>query len=176
MADIVDYGIVEGDVPYIWRVGGFMLLVAEGHGLLYCRELFGIQIRYGIREDCSGTRLLPCGELHAQEFDKIGTASLITRTTNDITQVQQVTIMILRMMAIAPMMCIGDCDGRVERPGTDDGASDRPADSGTGYFPYRQKGIPLFKAIQVKIDTLSRVFAGESDRNPGHPFLQPDGP
>lgn len=42
-----------------------------------------------------------------QEFDKIGTASLITRTTNDITQVQQVLVMILRMMISAPMMCIG---------------------------------------------------------------------
>ena len=84
--------------------------------MLYCRELFGIQIRYGIREDCSGTRLFPCREFHAQEFDKIGTASLITRTTNDITQVQQVTIMILRMMAIAPMMYRGIVMA-VSRPG-----------------------------------------------------------
>ena len=42
-----------------------------------------------------------------QEFDKLGTASLITRTTNDITQVQNVLTMMLRMMIMAPMMCIG---------------------------------------------------------------------
>ena len=42
-----------------------------------------------------------------QEFDKIGASSLITRTTNDITQIQQVLVIMLRMMISAPMMCIG---------------------------------------------------------------------
>lgn len=54
------------------------------------------------QRECSGmSRISP------QEFDKLGTASLITRTTNDITQVQNVLTMMPRMMIMAPMMCIG---------------------------------------------------------------------
>ena len=86
--------------------------------MLYCRELFGIQIRYGIREDCSGTRLFPCREFHAagirQDWYGIpdypyneryyaGTAghdhdpSYDGDSTDDVYR--------------------GHCDGRVERPG-----------------------------------------------------------
>ncbi|GAB6927665.1 ABC transporter ATP-binding protein [Paenibacillus sp. JCM 10914] len=159
MADIVDVGIVEGDIPYIWTVGGFMLLVALGG--MVC----SIIASYLASKSAAGFGKILRGRVFShvenftlQEFDKIGTASLITRTTNDITQVQQVTIMILRMMAIAPMMCIG---GIVMALSRDTGLTTvllvvLPVLALT-IFLIAKKGIPLFKAIQTKIDTLSRV-------------------
>lgn len=160
MADIVDLGIVKGDVPYIWKVGGFMLLVAIGG--MVC----SIAASYLASKSATGFGRILRGRVFShvenftlQEFDKIGTASLITRTTNDITQVQQVTIMILRMMAIAPMMCIGGIVMAISRdPGLTTVLLVVLPVLALAIFLIAKKGIPLFKAIQVKIDTLSRVL------------------
>lgn len=159
MADIVDKGITLGNVPYIWRVGGIMLLVASGG--VVC----AIAASYLASKAASGFGRIVRGRVFShvenftlQEFDKIGTASLITRTTNDITQVQQVTIMILRMMAIAPMMCIGGIVMAISRdPGLTTVLFAVLPILALAIFLIAKQGIPLFKAIQVKIDTLSRV-------------------
>ncbi|WP_342576186.1 ABC transporter ATP-binding protein [Paenibacillus sp. FSL M8-0142] len=159
MADIVDKGITLGNVPYIWRVGGVMLLVASGG--MVC----AIAASYLASKAASGFGRIVRGRVFShvenftlQEFDKIGTASLITRTTNDITQVQQVTIMILRMMAIAPMMCIGGIVMAISRdPGLTTVLLAVLPILALAIFLIAKQGIPLFKAIQVKIDTLSRV-------------------
>lgn len=159
MADIVDKGITLGNVPYIWRVGGIMLLVASGG--VVC----AIAASYLASKAASGFGRIVRGRVFShvenftlQEFDKIGTASLITRTTNDITQVQQVTIMILRMMAIAPMMCIGGIVMAISRdPGLTTVLLAVLPILALAIFLIAKQGIPLFKAIQVKIDTLSRV-------------------
>ncbi len=159
MADIVDKGITLGNVPYIWRVGGIMLLVASGG--VVC----AIAASYLASKAASGFGRIVRGRVFShvenftlQDFDKIGTASLITRTTNDITQVQQVTIMILRMMAIAPMMCIGGIVMAISRdPGLTTVLFAVLPILALAIFLIAKQGIPLFKAIQVKIDTLSRV-------------------
>lgn len=160
MADIVNVGIVKGDTSYIWRVGGFMLAVAAG-GMI-C----SIAASYLASKSASGFGKILRGRVFShvenftlQEFDKVGTASLITRTTNDITQVQQVTIMILRMMALAPMMCIGGIIMAVSRdPGLTVVLVAALPVLALAIFIIARKGIPLFKAIQIKIDNLSRVM------------------
>lgn len=160
MADIVNVGIVKGDTAYIWRVGGFMLAIAAG-GMI-C----SIAASYLASKSASGFGKLLRGRLFThvenftlQEFDKIGTSSLITRTTNDITQMQQVTIMILRMMALAPMMCIGGIIMAVSRdPGLTVVLLASLPVLALAIFIIARKGMPLFKAIQLKIDKLSRVM------------------
>lgn len=160
MADIVNIGIVKGDTPYIWKIGGFMLAVAAG-GMI-C----SIIASYLASKSASGFGRILRGRVFShvenftlQEFDKVGTASLITRTTNDITQIQQVTIMILRMLALAPMMCIGGIIMAVSRdPGLTTVLIAVLPILALAIFIIAKKGIPLFKAIQVKIDTLSRVM------------------
>ena len=108
MSDIVDKGVVKGDTDYIWRIGGLMLLVALGG--MACSigaSFFSAKSASGFGRLLRGKLFKHVSNFSLEEFDKVGTASLITRTTNDITQVQQVMIMILRMMVMAPMMCIG---------------------------------------------------------------------
>ncbi len=108
MADIVDKGVVTGDTDYIWKIGGFMLLVAAG-GMIcsIAASFYSAKAASGFGKLLRSKVFSHVSDFSLHEFDQIGTSSLITRTTNDITQIQQVLIMILRMMAMAPMMCIG---------------------------------------------------------------------
>jgi ATP-binding cassette subfamily B protein len=108
MADIVDNGIIKSDIGHIWRVGGIMMLIAIGGticaivGIFFSSRVatsFGKILRFKIFAHVE--------QFSLHEFDKVSTASLITRTTNDTTQVQQVLVVVLNTMITAPIMCIG---------------------------------------------------------------------
>ncbi len=160
MANIVNTGIVKGDTRYILQVGGLMLLVAGGSAI--CTILanylssktaagFGKNLRQQVFSQVTSYSL--------NEFDQIGTASLITRTTNDITQVQQILIFMMRMMVSAPMMCIG---GLIMAISKDAGLSlvfvvILPIVAAAFYF-FASKGVPLYRVMQLKLDNLNRVL------------------
>ncbi len=108
MADVVNNGMMKGDNGYIWKYGSYMLLVVLGSSMCaiigsYLSSITGMGYGRDIRDQVFSR--VESYSLH--EFDKIGTSSLITRTTNDITQVQTLVIMGLRFMVSAPLMCIG---------------------------------------------------------------------
>lgn len=160
MADIVNIGIVEGDNGYIVKIGAFMLLVAAGGVAvsIWASHLSAI-IASSLGRIIRGKLFTHVENFSLQEFDKVGTASLITRTTNDVTQVQQVLIMMLRMMVMAPMMCIG---GIVMAVSKDAKLSlviiaIIPILVGTILLIAR-KGMPLFKVMQTKLDKLNLVL------------------
>lgn len=160
MSEIVDTGIVKGDTQYILKVGGFMLLVAAGSGICVILASFlSSKVATSFGRDIRSKVFSRVESFSLNEFDKMGTASLITRTTNDITQVQQVTIMIMRMMISAPMMCIG---GIIMAVSKDAKLSlvlvaIIPVLAGI-IFIIARKGIPLFKSMQVKLDKLNLVL------------------
>jgi len=160
MADIVDTGIVKGDTGYILRIGGFMLLVAAGGAACSIMGSFlSSRTATGFGKILRRTVFSRVEGFSLHEFDKLGTATLITRTTNDITQVQQVLMMILRLMVSAPMMCIGGIIMAVSR---------EPKLSLIIVFAIpivvatvimiAGKGVSLFRAMQVKLDKLSLVL------------------
>ncbi|MDF2630059.1 MAG: multidrug transporter ATP-binding protein [Symbiobacteriaceae bacterium] len=159
MSDIVDKGIMAGDTDYIWRVGGQMLLVAlAGTAGAIISSYLSAKVASGYGKDLRRKVFTRVSSFSLHEFDKIGTATLITRTTNDITQVQQVWVMILRMMISAPMMSIG---GIVMAVSKDAKLSliivvVIPVLLGVIGF-LAAKGIPLFKVIQEKVDRLNLV-------------------
>ncbi|MCM3567716.1 ABC transporter ATP-binding protein [Neobacillus mesonae] len=160
MSDIVDKGVVTGDTDYIWKIGGFMLLVAAG-GMIcsITASYFSARAASGFGKSLRSKVFSHVGNFSLNEFDQFGTASLITRTTNDITQVQQVFIMMLRMMVMAPMMCIG---GIIMALSKDTKLTLVLAVA----IPVliiiilivQKRAIPLFKAMQVKLDKLNRVL------------------
>ncbi|MNH91726.1 putative ABC transporter ATP-binding protein [compost metagenome] len=160
MSDIVDKGIVQGDRSYIWRIGGFMLLVAAGGALCsIIASYLSAKVAAGFGKNTRSRMFNHVENFTLHEFDKLGTASLITRTTNDITQVQTVLTMMLRMMIGAPMMMIG---GIIMAISEDAKLSlifvvVIPLLVGAILF-IGMKGLPLFKAIQVKLDKLNRVL------------------
>ncbi|MFJ7726311.1 ABC transporter ATP-binding protein [Neobacillus sp. NPDC097160] len=160
MADIVDKGVVTGDTNYIWKIGGLMLLVAAG-GMIcsIVASFYSAKAAAGFGKLLRSKIFSHVGNFSLHEFDKLGTASLITRTTNDITQVQQVLIMMLRMMVMAPMMCIGGIIMAISKDAklTLVLAVALPILVIT-IVVIARKGMPLFKAMQVKLDNLNRVL------------------
>lgn len=160
MSNIVDKGIANGDVPYIWRVGGLMLFIALlGAICSIVVSFLASQVSGKFARDLRSKVFRHVENFSLQEFDRIGTASLITRTTNDITQVQNVLLMMMRMMISAPLMFIG---GLVMAVSKDAKLSlvlvvALPILAGTVAL-IATKGLPLFKAIQKKLDRLNLVL------------------
>lgn len=159
MSDIVDKGIVSGDTAYIWRVGGVMLLVAAGGTLVAIGGAYlSAVVSSGFGRDMRGQVFRKVQSFSLQEFDRLGTATLITRTTNDITQVQMVVMLILRMMITAPMMMIGGIVMAVSKDPTLSLVIVVTIPVLVGLIALvASKGIPLFKAMQQKIDRLNLV-------------------
>jgi ATP-binding cassette subfamily B multidrug efflux pump len=160
MADIVNIGIVQGDTGYIWRVGGIMLLIAAG-GML-CNVYAGMlsaKVAAGFGRIVRGNVFTHVELFSLQEFDKIGTASLITRTTNDITQVQQVLFMMMRMFLSAPLMIIGGIVMAVSKDAKLSLVLVAVIPILVGLIVWiAAKGIPLFRSMQSKLDRLNLVL------------------
>lgn len=108
MGDIVDNGVVKGDITYIWKIGFIMLIVAA-IGVLMSITIshYAAKVAMGLGRDVRRDVFTKVSGFSLHEFDSIGTASFITRTTNDVTQIQQATIIVLRMFLMAPFMLIG---------------------------------------------------------------------
>ncbi len=108
MSDIVNTGIPSGDTPYILKTGGIMLAVALiGIICQIFARFITSKVSAKFSADIRDTLFTRVESFSLTEFDKFSTASLITRCTNDITQVQHFLDMTLRMAISAPMMAIG---------------------------------------------------------------------
>ncbi len=108
MSDIVDKGIVKGDQGAIVRTGGLMLLTSIV--ATFCAiggSYFSSKVATGFGRILRGAIFARAEHFSIHQFDRFSAASLVTRTTNDTTQVQQMVIMMLTMVITAPMMAIG---------------------------------------------------------------------
>lgn len=160
MANIVDIGVVQGDTNYILRIGGRMLLVAAiGSVCTILAAFLSSRIAMGFGKILRGEVFSRVEEFSLSELNRIGTASLITRTTNDITQIQMLVMVTLRMMVTAPMMFIGGIIMAVSQ----DAALARiiivivPVIA-AGVAIVMKKSTPLFKVMQEKLDRVNRVL------------------
>jgi ATP-binding cassette subfamily B protein len=160
MGDIINDGVMKGDNTKILHIGGLMLLVAGGGVICsIIASLLASKIAVGFGTILRSKIFKKVESFSLHEFDKFGTATLITRTTNDINQLQMVTIMIMRMMIGAPMMAIGGTILAVRR--------DKeltlvlvvaiPVLIGVIVL-IATKMIPLFRAVQKKIDKINLVL------------------
>ena len=160
MADIVNKGVVREDLAYIWRIGGLMLLVAGLGGVCSVgASLWSAKSAGGFARDLRSRVFSHAESFSLHEFDRLGTASLITRTTNDIQQVYQVLTVLIRVMVMAPMMCIGGVIMAVSIDATLalTIVAIIPVLALIILFLFRKAG-PLFRALQVRLDNLNRVL------------------
>lgn len=160
MADIVDIGIVKGNIPYILQIGGYMSLVAiVGTVASVLASNASAKVATGFGKIIRAKLFTHVETFSLHEFDTIGTASLITRTTNDTTQVQQVVIMLLRMAVMAPLMCVG---GIVMAIITDARLSLVLVAIipilAIAIWLIMGNSIPLFQVMQKKIDKLNLIL------------------
>ncbi len=160
MADIVDNGIVKNDQGYILRTGGVMLVITLGGTLAaIASAYFASRVAVGFGRLVRARLFGHVEQFSLHEFDTVGTASLITRTTNDTNQVQQVLIIMLTMMVSAPMMAIGGIILAVQQDATLTWVL-------AGAIPIlllaivviMTRAIPLFQVMQQKIDRLNLIL------------------
>ncbi|WP_029343300.1 ABC transporter ATP-binding protein [Exiguobacterium acetylicum] len=160
MADIIDKGVVTGDTAYIWKIGAVMLGIT-GIGALaaVAASYYSSKATMGLGRDIRRQVFNHVERFSLQEFDQVGTASLITRTTNDITQVQQVVIMMLRMVVSAPIMFIGGLIMAVSK----DAKLSLVIVAAMPVLVISillilWKGVPLFGKVQKRLDRLNLVL------------------
>jgi len=107
-ADIIDNGVVTGDTGYILRVGGVMLSISLVQVVCAAGAVFfGARTATALGRDIRAALFQRVQSFSAREVGQFTTPSLITRTTNDVLQVQLLVLMTLTLMVSAPIMCIG---------------------------------------------------------------------
>jgi ATP-binding cassette subfamily B protein len=107
-ADIIDRGIAQGDTDYIVHTGGWMLLVSGVQ--IVCSivaSYFGAKAAMLFGRDLRGAIFHRVGGFSDREVAQFGAPSLITRTTNDVQQVQLLVAITCTMLVAAPIMCVG---------------------------------------------------------------------
>jgi ATP-binding cassette, subfamily B, multidrug efflux pump len=159
-ANIVDNGIIKGDTGYIWRTGGIMLVITLGGTIAAVVGIFfSSQVATGFGKIIRARLFTHVAQFSLHEFDTVSTSSLITRTTNDTTQVQQVMILVLNMMITAPFTLVA---GIILALNQDVGLTwillvVIPILVGTIVI-LMSKAIPLFRIMQKKLDKLNLIL------------------
>ncbi|MGW1022104.1 ABC transporter ATP-binding protein [Streptomyces sp. NPDC002577] len=159
-ADIIDKGVVEGDTGFILSHGAFMLAVTVVQmtcniGAVY----FGARTASALGRDIRASVFDRVQSFSAREVGHFGAPSLITRTTNDVQQVQMLVLMSFTLMASAPIMCVG---GIIMALGQDVPLSGVLLAVvpllGIGVSLIVRRLRPLFRTMQVRLDTVNRVL------------------
>ncbi len=159
-ADIIDDGVVKGDTGYILRVGGVMIAVTVLQALCSIGAVYyGARTAMAFGRDVRAAVFDRVQSFSAREVGQFGAPSLITRTTNDVQQVQMLALMSFTLMVAAPIMCVGGIIMALNQ--------DVPL-SGLLLAVIPVLGVvvvllvralrPRFRSMQVRIDTVNRVL------------------
>lgn len=159
-ADIIDEGVVKGDTGYILSFGGIMIAVTVAQvvcnvGAVY----YGARTASALGRDVRAAVFDRVQSFSARELGQFGAPSLITRTTNDVQQVQMLVLMSFTLMVSAPIMCVG---GIIMALGLDVPLSGVLV----AVVPVLAICVslivkrlrPLFRTMQVRLDTVNRVL------------------
>jgi len=159
-ADIIDNGVVKGDSGYILGMGATMIGVTVAQVLCSIGAVyFGARTAMAVGRDIRASVFDRVQAFSAREVGHFGAPSLITRTTNDVQQVQMLVLMTFTLMVSAPIMCVG---GIIMALG-----QDVPLSSlllavvpvlGVAVSLIVRKMRPLFRTMQKRVDTVNRVL------------------
>ncbi|MEV0023183.1 ABC transporter ATP-binding protein [Streptomyces atroolivaceus] len=159
-ADIIDNGVVQGDTGYILEFGAVMIVVSTVQivcniGAVY----YGARTASSLGRDVRASVFGRVQSFSAREVGRFGAPSLITRTTNDVQQVQMLVLMAFTLMVSAPIMCVG---GVIMALGQDVPLSAvllavlPVLGISVGLIVRRMR--PLFRTMQERLDTVNRVL------------------
>jgi ATP-binding cassette, subfamily B, multidrug efflux pump len=159
-ADVIDKGVMRGDTAYIWRLGGLMLAVtavqlAFSIGAVY----LAARVAMGFGRDVRDALFHRVTGFSAREMNRLGAASLITRITNDVQQVQLLVVMACTFALAAPVTAVG---GTVLAVHQDGGLAWLLAVAlpvlVLSLWAVVSRMIPQFRLMQEKIDAINRVL------------------
>jgi ATP-binding cassette subfamily B multidrug efflux pump len=159
-ADIINKGVAKGDTGYILSTGGLMLLISIGQvaGSILA-TYFGSKLAMQVGRDIRGQVFAKVGKFSERDVAVFGTPSLITRSTNDVQQIQMLVLMGSTMLLSAPILAVG---GVITALGLDFNMSIIMAVSVPvllvviGFL--LSKMIPLFRIMQTRIDRINQVL------------------
>ncbi|GAA1387258.1 ABC transporter ATP-binding protein [Catellatospora chokoriensis] len=159
-ADIIDQGVVKGDTGYIMRIGAAMIGVSLVQIICSIGAVYvGAQVASALGRDVRAAIFERVQSFSAREVGHFGAPSLITRTTNDVQQVQMLALMTFTMMVSAPIMMVGGIVLALQLDVQLSGlllAVIPALVLGIGFIVYRMR--PLFRAMQTNIDEVNRVM------------------
>jgi ATP-binding cassette subfamily B protein len=159
-ADIIDKGVVTGDIGYIWQTGGVMLMVSLVQ--VVCAIIavyFGSRLAMGMGKELRSDLFHRVVAFSQREVGQFGAPSLITRNTNDVQQVQMLVQVSATLMVSAPMLAIG---GVIMAVRQDAGLSWLMAVAIpvllviVGLIVWRM--VPAFTQMQKKIDRVNQIM------------------
>jgi ATP-binding cassette, subfamily B, multidrug efflux pump len=159
-ADIIDNGVVKNDTGYILSTGGVMLLISLGQ--IICAIIavyFGARVAMSVGRDLRAAVFSKVGEFSEREVSKFGAPSLITRSTNDVQQVQMLVLMTCTLLVSAPILSIGGIIAalRLDLPLSWIFVVSVPVLLiAVGLIISRM--VPLFRKLQVRIDAVNRIL------------------
>jgi len=159
-ADIINNGVAKGDLPYIWRTGAVMLGVTLALGVLSVVGVYWASLAsQSVGRDLRAAVFGRVQSFSAREMNRFGTASLITRNTNDVQQIQLFMQIALTMMVAAPIMAVG---GVIMALREDVQLSAVlivviPVLAAIVAFMFTT-AVPLFRSLQGKIDRINQVM------------------
>lgn len=159
MSEIVDQGIMVNDTAAIWRLGGWMLLITFIASTSVILASFLIsRVAAGVATDLRNGVFRTLTYASVEQMGRFGTATLVTRTTNDINQLQQFLVM-SRMMLMAPLMGVGGIIMAI---------SQAPSLAYVIFIVLvllflimggaMLLALPQFKALQLKLDRLNLIL------------------
>lgn len=159
-AEIVNSGVAKGDISYIMKIGLFMLVTAGLTGIVaVLGSKLSADVSSGFAKDIREAMFIKAQEFSMNDFNKIGTASIITRTTSDVTLIGQTTIMLLQMLLPAPIMTIA---GLFLAFSKDKVMALIIVVTMMAFLLVAlllgKRVIPLFKLIQIKMDNINRIL------------------
>ena len=159
-ADIIDKGVVTGDIAYIWRTGGVMLLISLVQ--VVCAVIavyFGSRLAMGMGRDLRSALFHRVVGFSQREVGQFGAPSLITRNTNDVQQVQLLVQVSATLMVSAPILAIGGVIFAIQQ---DVGLSWLMAVSVPVLLVIVSlivvRMVPAFRSMQKKIDRVNQIM------------------
>ena len=160
MMHIIDTGVAKGDTAYIWRMGGGMLLVSiVGFGFALLCQYYASLAAQGVGTNLRNAVFQHINRLSFAELDRFGTPTLINRVTSDVNQLQWAVAMLIRLVLRSPFLCIG---GFVMAVWIDVKLSliilAIILVFGAILYVTMTRSVPLFRGVQQKLDTLSRIL------------------
>ena len=160
MSDIVDKGIVTSDRGAILRIGGLMLLMSiAATACAIGGSYYSSKVASGFGRILRGAIFRRVEHLSIHQFDRFSSASLVTRTTNDTTQVQQMLLLMLTMVITAPMLAVGGVVLALSQDTQLAWVLVAVMPVMALVFGLILRGaLPLSQAMQVKIDRLNQVL------------------
>ncbi len=159
-ADIINNGIAKGDVGYIWRTGAWMLALTLLSGVAaVIATYFASRTSMGVGRDLRATVFSRVMRFSARDMNSFGTASLITRNTNDVQQIQIFLQMALTLMVAAPIMMVGGVIMAIHEDATLSLLLVVAVPlMAVLVLTMLFVAVPQFKSMQVKIDRINQVL------------------